>query len=625
MLRNLFSRAVPVEADIVLLHSALSRSEVIFGDELRRYAADGRLRLVELHTDTHGLLDVADLATIVPDLAERTTYACGPVGLLDALEEHHTDQGLPLHTERFRAAVVAAGEGGTLTFAVRRHRRGRRRHPDPRRRRGRRRPDAERLPDGHLLRLRAAAEARAPCATSATARSPSPSPGDGVIIQTCISAAAGAVRHRPLTHPLVEEVRQRRLEPRKGHAMTALQKKPVTPIDHLTPEDIEQLGIELDAIRQDILDDRGERDAKYIRTVIDVQRRIELASRAVLLFSAFPPAWIVGTAGLSVAKILENMEIGHNVLHGQWDWMRDPKIHSTTWEWDMATPAKQWKHSHNELHHTYTNVIGKDNDLGYGIMRVDEDQPWHPFYLVQPLWNFINACFFEYGIAAYDLELGANIKRKKTKDPEFKARVSQVLKKIRNQATKDYVVHPVLSIPTGSFLPTLAANFTANVVRNLWSHSIIMCGHFPEGVETFEKRSIEGETRGDWYLRQMLGSANISGCKAMHLMSGNLSHQIEHHLFPDLPSNRYAEIAPKVQALFEKYELNYHSAPFPQQLASAWHKVVRLSLPNGWLATTNAKNAPQQVALLYKMTTGGSKIRRAAQARLTQQARKLAA
>ena len=407
--------------------------------------------------------------------------------------------------------------------------------------------------------------------------------------------------------------------------MTAIQKKPVSPIAHLTPEDVEQIGIELDAIRQDVLDSRGEKDAKYIRTVIDVQRRLELGSRAVLLFSSFPPAWIVGTAGLSVAKILENMEIGHNILHGQWDWMRDPKIHSTTWEWDMATPAKQWQHSHNELHHTYTNVIGKDNDLGYGIMRVDEDQPWHPFFLVQPLWNFINACFFEYGIAAYDLELGATVKRKQTKDPDFQRRLKGVLTKIRRQATKDYLVHPALSIPTGSFLPTLAANFTANVVRNLWSHSVIMCGHFPEGVETFEKRSIEGETRGEWYVRQMLGSANISGSKAMHIMSGNLSHQIEHHLFPDLPSNRYGEIAPRVQALFEKYDLNYHEAPLPQQVYSAWHKVVRLSLPNGWLATTNVKNAPQQLALLYKMATGGPRIRRAAQARLTQQARKAAA
>jgi fatty acid desaturase len=404
--------------------------------------------------------------------------------------------------------------------------------------------------------------------------------------------------------------------------MTAIQKKPHNPIAHLTREDIEQIGVELDAIRQSVLDDRGERDAKYIRTIIDVQRKLELGSRAVLLASVFPPAWVAGTVGLSVAKILENMEIGHNVLHGQWDWMRDPKIHSTTWEWDMATPAEQWKHSHNELHHTYTNVIGKDNDLGYGIMRVDEDQPWHPFFLVQPVWAFVNACFFEYGIAAYDLELGANIKRKKTKDPEFQGRLKQVLTKIRKQATKDYLVHPLLSAPTGSFLPTLAANFTANVVRNLWSNSIIMCGHFPEGVETFEKRSIEGETRGDWYVRQMLGAANISGGRTMHLMSGNLSHQIEHHLFPDLPSNRYAEIAPKVRALFDKYDLNYHTASFPKQLASAWHKVVRLSLPNGWLATTKPTNAPQQLAMLYKMTTGGPKIRRAAQARLNQLARK---
>jgi linoleoyl-CoA desaturase len=151
-----------------------------------------------------------------------------------------------------------------------------------------------------------------------------------------------------------------------------------------------------------------------------------------------------------------------------------------------------------------------------------------------------------------------------------------------------------------------------------------MCGHFPEGVETFERTSIEGETRGEWYVRQMLGSANISGSKAMHIMSGNLSHQIEHHLFPDLPSNRYAEVAPKVKALFEKYDLTYCARPLPQQVYSAWHKVVRLSLPNNWLATTNAKNAPQKLKLLYKMTTGDKKVRRAAQARLNQEARRLA-
>ena len=223
------------------------------------------------------------------------------------------------------------------------------------------------------------------------------------------------------------------------------------------------------------------------------------------------------------------------------------------------------------------------------------------------------------------LELGKNLSIPKEKRSEtFKKNAKTTLAKIRKQATKDYVVNPALALPFGGFVGALSANFVANLVRNVWSHSVIMCGHFPEGVETFERASIpDNETRGEWYLRQMLGSANISGSKAMHLMSGNLSHQIEHHLFPDLPSNRYAEVAPKVRALFEKYELNYHTAPMPQQVYSAWHKVVRLSLPNGFLATTNVKNLPSQLKLLYAMSTKGPKVRRAATARLQQQARKL--
>jgi NADPH-dependent stearoyl-CoA 9-desaturase len=406
--------------------------------------------------------------------------------------------------------------------------------------------------------------------------------------------------------------------------MTTIQKKATigqtNPIAHLSAEDIELIAKELDAIRASVIDTRGERDARYIRRVIKTQRSLELGSRIVLLASLFPPAWLVGTAGLSISKILENMEIGHNILHGQWDWMRDPKIHSTTWEWDSATPAAQWKHAHNEMHHTYTNVVGKDNDLGYGIMRVDEDQPWHPMHLGQPLWNFLNAIFFEYGIAAYDLELRGQLRRGKHKSEKFKREAKAVLGKIRKQVTKDYVVHPLLSGP--SFLPTVLANFTANTVRNLWSHSVIMCGHFPEGVETFETRSIDGETKPQWYLRQMLGSANISGSKLMHIMTGNLSHQIEHHLFPDLPSNRYAEIAPKVKALFERYDLAYCARPLPSQVYSAWHKVVRLSLPNGWLDTTSARNLPVQLKRLYEMTTGGPKVRRALQARMVQEQRR---
>jgi NADPH-dependent stearoyl-CoA 9-desaturase len=366
----------------------------------------------------------------------------------------------------------------------------------------------------------------------------------------------------------------------------------IDPTAHLTSKDIEDLGRELDAIREGIIASRGERDAAYIRKVIDGQRKLELGSRAVLLFSLFPPAWIAGTVGLSISKIVENMEIGHNVMHGQWDWMRDSKIHSTTWEWDNASPSDMWKHSHNEVHHTYTNVLGKDHDLGYGIMRVDEDQKWTPFYLVQPLSNFVNACIFQYGIAAYDMQIGRYLKGRGDKE-EFRRKAKSVLAKVRKHALRDYVLHPLLSGPSAA--TTLTANLTANLVRNLWTHSVIMCGHFPEGVQTFEKRSIEGETRGEWYLRQMLGSANISGSPLLHFMTGNLSFQIEHHLFPDLPSNRYAEIAPKVQELFERYALTYTSGSLPRQVASAWKKVFKLSLPNDFARKATAAIAPAAV------------------------------
>ncbi|MDO5499465.1 MAG: acyl-CoA desaturase [Propionibacteriaceae bacterium] len=346
--------------------------------------------------------------------------------------------------------------------------------------------------------------------------------------------------------------------------------------DSLTDAEVEQIGTDLDALRAEVMSELGERDAAYIRRVIKVQRSLELTSRAILLFSGFPPAWVAGTAGLAVAKILENMEIGHNVLHGQWDWMRDPKIHSTTWEWDHVTPAAHWKRSHNDSHHTWTNVLGKDDDLGYGVLRVDPAQPWSLSTLGQPVVAAGNALVFEYGIGAYDSKLGPYLRGEVDRAEHLPLRRAWFAK-MRKQAAKDYLVHPLLSGP--AFVPTLAANVVANVIRNVWSNAVIMCGHFPSGVQTFTEESLVGETRGRWYLRQMLGSANITGSKLLHLMSGNLSHQIEHHIFPDMPSNRYAQVAPRVKAIFDRHGLHYEAGPMYRQLASVWAQFFRLSLP----------------------------------------------
>ncbi len=347
---------------------------------------------------------------------------------------------------------------------------------------------------------------------------------------------------------------------------------------HLTEADVEALGHEFDAIRRDIEESRGAADEEYIRSIIRTQRRIEIAGRAALFGSVVPPLWMAGAALLGVAKILENMEIGHNVMHGQWDWMNDPEIHSATWEWDNVCPADQWKHSHNYLHHTYTNVIGKDKDVGYEILRVTSDQKWNPINLGQPVFNTLLMLLFQHGVAIHDLDIEGLLRRDIQDPEEFKAKLEQVGRKLRKQMGKDYILFPLLTGP--QFITTLTANMAANLIRNVWSYAIIFCGHFPDGAEVFTEEQLENETSGEWYLRQLLGSANFTGNRLMHVMSGSLGYQIEHHLFPDLPSNRYPEIAERVTAICEKYDLPYTTGPFPKQFFKSIRTIWRLALPN---------------------------------------------
>jgi linoleoyl-CoA desaturase len=374
---------------------------------------------------------------------------------------------------------------------------------------------------------------------------------------------------------------------------------PDNPLYTLSDEQLEELGKEFDALHDEVFNDLGESDARYIKKMISFQRRLIAASRGVLLFSRFKPAYYAGVAGLSLAKILENMEIGHNVMHGQWDWMNDPNIHSSTWDWDTASPAAAWKHSHNYVHHTFTNVIGKDKDVGYEIMRIDARQQWHWPYLFQPIYNVLLMAAFEWGVALHDLDFDAiksGEKDKKQVWDELKA----IGRKGRRQIIKDYIAYPGLSgaasagvaaasggdaraAAVEAYKATVVANAIANVVRNVWSHAIIFCGHFPDGAETFDytEEQLDGETRGGWYVRQLLGSANLDGARLFHIMAGNLSFQIEHHLFPDVPSNRYHEIAPRVREVCEHYGLPYTSGPLYRQYAQVLIKIARYALPGG--------------------------------------------
>jgi NADPH-dependent stearoyl-CoA 9-desaturase len=390
--------------------------------------------------------------------------------------------------------------------------------------------------------------------------------------------------------------------------------EPENPLQHLSPEQIEAIGREFDELHQQVKDSLGDRDARYIRSIIALQRRLALLGRLELIASRWRIPWVLGASTLGLAKILENMEIGHNVLHGQWDWMNDPVINSRAWDWDTASTAEAWRHSHNYIHHTFTNIIGKDRDLGYEIMRIDPHQSWHPVYLLQPFYNILLMMLFEWGVAVHDLNFEAI--RKGEKDPKLlREELKGIAGKARTQIQKDYIAWPIISgivmtlaelayftvrggrteKPRGNiakqlvkrrsfrepFKRTLTADIAANIIRNVWSYAIIFCGHFPDQTYTFTQEETDDESRGAWYVRQLTGAANIDGGPVFHVISGNLGYQVEHHLYPDMPSTRYGEIAPKVREICQRYGLPYNSGPFHQQLGMVQRTILRLAFPGG--------------------------------------------
>lgn len=359
---------------------------------------------------------------------------------------------------------------------------------------------------------------------------------------------------------------------KKSEKKAVVEKASVT----LTPEQADAFGKELDAIKQRVMADLGQEDVEYIRRVIKMQRTMEVAGRGLLFAGILPPAWIAGTALLALSKILDNMEIGHNIMHGQYEWTGDPTLSGQTFEWDTACPGDQWRHSHNFSHHTYTNIVGMDRDIGYGILRMSHDEPWRPYYLGNPAYAYLLMMLFQYGVALHELET-ERIRAGEIKISDKREILAEIWRKTRRQLAKDYVAFPLLAGPFAPFVFT--GNLTANLIRNVWSYAIIFCGHFPDGTQEFSIEETMNESRGMWYFRQILGSANLTGGKLFHLLSGNLSHQIEHHLFPDMPARRYAEIAPEVQEICNRYGIPYNSGPLPRQFATVVRKIFRLALP----------------------------------------------
>lgn len=355
----------------------------------------------------------------------------------------------------------------------------------------------------------------------------------------------------------------------------------------LSLQEQEAFAQELDAIGKRTRAQIGEADARYIRRLRTVVRLMELTGRGLLFFGFFPPTWLLGTAILGLSKILENMELGHNVMHGQYDWMNDPDFCGRNYDWDIVCPGDFWREAHNHQHHTYTNVIGKDDDVGYGVVRLFPEQRWHPFYRWQVLTVTIQAILFEWAVGIQELQLKRQLKGKPV--PHFDQKLALFKRKATKTALREYVLLPLIA--WHHWAAVLAGNAMASVIRNVWAFAVIFCGHFTEKAAVFPLEALQDETRAQWYLRQLKGSSNMTAGPIMHILAGNLSHQIEHHLFPDIPARRYAAMAVEVREVCQRYGQTYNTAPMGRQFASVLKRIWIYRKPDAkleGLATTAA-------------------------------------
>lgn len=379
-----------------------------------------------------------------------------------------------------------------------------------------------------------------------------------------------------------------------------VERYPILKETPLTKAQTEALGDELNAVYQSVMASLGSEEARYIQRVYAAVVYSELMGRGLLAGAGRLSSkryrvgtWLLGTSLLSFSKILNNMELGHNVMHGQYDWMQHPHLNSQKFDWDNVCPMPLWQHSHNYLHHTFTNILGLDHDVGYHVIRITEEQTWTPSDRYNLIKTAMLAVGFEWAVAFHDIQISID----EYKDsPDLHKTMQQksraLLAKIARQVVKDYVALPAvmgLTLGQRSAMSTLSGNATANVARNIWTWAVIFCGHFTEHAHIYTHLD-PNESKGDWYVRQILGSSNIQGSKWFHILTGNLSHQIEHHIFPDMPATHYASIAPQVQAICRKYHLEYNTGRFGTQFWQVMRRIHHFSLP-----TTEERNAHTQL------------------------------
>jgi linoleoyl-CoA desaturase len=354
-----------------------------------------------------------------------------------------------------------------------------------------------------------------------------------------------------------------------------------------TPEKFAAFAAEISAVGDEARGKLDASDVRHIKKIKKISKTSEVIGRTLLHFSLDPVTWSAGVLSLWIHHQLETSEIGHSALHGCWDGIIGAEeFYSPSFKWDCPVSEEAWKREHNILHHQYTNIVGKDPDLNYGSLRVTEQTPWMPSHLLQISQFFWTAPLFMWVIGAYATGVTDIFRSPKNEGyapilPDRKLKTAlraalQSAKKMVPYSLYNFAFWPALAGPL--WWKVLGGNLAADALRNIYTCSTIYAGHFGDDL-VYHDKTFKTNGRGEWFKMQIEAAHDYKVPKPISILCGALDYQIEHHLFPKLPPNRLREIAPKIEAICERYGIAYNRASWGKSLGGGLKRLLKMSFP----------------------------------------------
>ena len=339
----------------------------------------------------------------------------------------------------------------------------------------------------------------------------------------------------------------------------------------------------LDAAKSAVEAEMGPEDVTRLVRLDRLSHGLEAVGRILIHVSPEPVSFLTGVAALWAHKQLQVTEIGHPVLHGCYDRLEGAEQYrSKTFRWDLPIDEEAWRQGHNVNHHMYTNVVGRDQDVEFGPVRLTDKVPHKPFHYFQLpytlllMWPNFGFSMNIHFTGTVDLLKGeADILPDLSPASKRKA-LTQLFRKYVPYYAYNYVLFPVLA--GAMWWKVLLGNWMAETMRDVYSAASIFSGHIGEDVSSWDETS-KPTGRGGWYERQVLATQNFQVPYLLSVFCGGLDYQIEHHLFPKLPPERLRQVAPEVRRICEEHGVRYQTGSWPSVLGRAFKHLWKLSFP----------------------------------------------